>query len=172
MTGFLKRLFGGKEKKREEGLINEILQGVIDKSQIEISYDLKIEDRSNGTEGKLLTIEMFGADEELVTEREGQLLDAFQLYFKRVLQHNFPDQRIDVQFDCNGYREEMNKTLFQLADKLKRVAIDKKRSVYLRALPPKDRKVIHQYLADDERIKSRSVGDGLYKKIKIYPAKN
>ena len=58
-----------------------------------------------------------------------------------------------------------------LAEKLKNRAIDQGKSVYLRALPPKDRKIIHQFLANDDRVKSRSVGDGLYKKIKIYPNK-
>ena len=58
-----------------------------------------------------------------------------------------------------------------LADKLKGIALEKGKSVYFRALPPKDRKVIHQYLANDQRVKSRSIGDGLFKKIKIYPVK-
>jgi hypothetical protein len=29
--------------------------------------------------------------------------------------------------------------------------------------------LIHQYLAEDGRVKSRSVGEGHFKKIKIYP---
>jgi spoIIIJ-associated protein len=52
------------------------------------------------------------------------------------------------------------------------MALEKGRSVYFRALPPKDRKIIHQHLASDDRIKSRSVGEGNFKKIKIYPAKS
>ena len=60
--------------------------------------------------------------------------------------------------------------MITLAEKLKGIAVSKKKSVYFRALPPKERKIVHQYLADDDRVKSRSIGDGLYKKIKIYPA--
>jgi spoIIIJ-associated protein len=60
--------------------------------------------------------------------------------------------------------------LIELAEKLKGIVIDKGRSVYVRALMPKDRKIVHQYLAGDERVKSKSIGDGLYKKIKIFPA--
>ena len=58
-----------------------------------------------------------------------------------------------------------------LADRLKGIVLSKSKPVYIRALPPKDRKVIHQYLAEDSRVKSRSVGEGHYKKIKIYPTK-
>jgi spoIIIJ-associated protein len=51
------------------------------------------------------------------------------------------------------------------------VAVERGKPVYFRALTPKDRKTVHQYLAQDGRVKSRSVGEGLYKKIKIYPNK-
>jgi spoIIIJ-associated protein len=78
---------------------------------------------------------------------------------------------VNISFDCNGYREESSKALVDLADKLKEKALEGGRSVYLRALPPKDRKIVHQHLATDERVRSRSVGEGLYKKIKIYPVK-
>lgn len=119
-----------------------------------------------------MTVEITGADEALLTEKEGALLDAFQLFIKRVLQHQLPDARVNVNFDCKNFREESNKSLVELAEKLKEKALEQGRSVYLRALPPKDRKIVHQYLANDERVRSRSVGDGLYKKIKIYPVKN
>lgn len=61
--------------------------------------------------------------------------------------------------------------MIELADKLKEIALTKGKPVYFRALPPKDRKVVHQYLAEDGRVKSRSVGDGHFKKIKIFPLK-
>ena len=67
--------------------------------------------------------------------------------------------------------EETEAALIERAESLKTIAIEQGRSVYYRALPPKDRKVVHQYLSKDPRVKSRSLGEGLYKKIKIYPAK-
>jgi spoIIIJ-associated protein len=73
--------------------------------------------------------------------------------------------------DCGGYRDESAAALIERAENLKTIAIEQGKSVYYRALPPKDRKVVHQYLAQDPRVKSRSLGEGLYKKIKIYPAK-
>ncbi len=76
-----------------------------------------------------------------------------------------------MHVDSNDFREKSNQTLVELAEKLKEVAIERGKSVYFRALPPKDRKVIHQYLAQDERVRSKSIGEGLFKKIKIYPIK-
>ena len=99
------------------------------------------------------------------------MLDAFQLYLKRAVQHNFPNDKSNITVDCGGYREESEAALIERAENLKVIAIEQGKSVYYRALPPKERKIVHQYLAQDPRVKSRSLGDGLYKKIKIFPAK-
>lgn len=166
MAGFLSKIFGGGKKKSEAiAVIEETLQGVIEKSNLELSFDVKDADDDG-----VYQVEIFGSDEDLIKDREGQLLDAFQLYMTRVLQHQLPEERVNIEFDCNGFREEINQELIDLAEKLKDIALTKKKSVYFRALPPKERKVVHQYLADDERVKSRSIGEGLYKKIKIFPA--
>jgi spoIIIJ-associated protein len=174
MSGFLSKLFGGGKKKSSEadstiGLVEEVLQGLIERGALDLSYE--VNSHMNG-EIEEINIELTGNDEKLLIEKEGALLDSLQLFIKRVVQHQLPDARVNVNFDSNGYREESNRSLLDLADKLKERALEQGRSVYLRALPPKDRKVIHQYLANDERVRSRSVGEGLYKKIKIYPVKN
>lgn len=166
---FLEKLFGRKKEDKQDGahgLLSEALDGIIQSGGFELEYKISAE----GAEGDLM-VEFYGTDEEMLTEREGQLLDAFQLYLKRVVQHQLPDERINVNVDCAGFRQQANEALIELADKLKEIALTKGKSVYFRALPPKDRKVVHQHLAEDGRVKSRSIGDGHFKKIKIYPVK-
>lgn len=173
--GFFSRLFGGKKKNDNsipdglENIVNSTLDGLLSHSGLDLSYELEYSQDENGKSS--LSINFFGADEEALKEREGQLLEAVSLFVKRVVQHNLPEDRTSIQVDTNGYKEESSQALIDLADKLKGVAIEKGKSVYIRALPPKDRKIIHQHLAGDTRIKSRSIGEGLFKKIKIYPAK-
>lgn len=171
MTGFFGRIFGGKKKEKIlEGpgaLVEDILHELITTARFDLSYEVEFD-----SEAMSLRVEFFGADEEMLKTKEGQLLDAIQLYLKRVLQHQLPEDRINLSIDCAGFREQANDELLELADKLKDIALSKGKSVYFRALPPKDRKVVHQYLAEDGRVKSRSVGDGHYKKIKIYPARS
>ncbi len=167
--GLFTKIFGGKSGNAEgNALITELLDGTIEKAGLEISYDLKtIKEKERNT----IKIDFYGEDEKLFTNKDGALLDAFQLFLKRALQHDQPEDSANLACDCNGFRERANQDLVELAEKLKKRALDQGKSVYVRALPPKDRKVVHQFLAEDERVKSRSVGDGLYKKIKIYPAK-
>lgn len=173
MAGFLSKLFGAKKKTSEAtsttGVVEEVLAGLFDVGGFDLSYEVRSELDGDKEE---LHIELSGPDNDLVTEKDGAFLDALQLFIKRVVQHQLPDARVNVNFDSNGFREEANKGLLELADRLKDRCLEQGRSVYVRALPPKERKVIHQYLASDDRVRSRSVGDGLYKKIKIYPVKN
>lgn len=173
MAGFFSKLFGGGAKKKggaaeTETLIKDTVQGIIDKAGFDLTFSLT---HTEENDEPTVIVNFEGADEELLKEREGQLIDAFQLLVKRVMQHHLPEDRTNFVVDCNGFREESNQALIDLAEKLKGIALEKGKSVYFRALPPKDRKVIHQYLANDQRVKSRSIGDGLYKKIKIYPVK-
>jgi spoIIIJ-associated protein len=179
MSGFFSKLFGGKKKETSAvhggtavQVIDDVMKGLIEKAQLDLNYTCTTD--GAGAEGQIeeVTVQFSGQDEALLTEKEGALLDAFQLFIKRVLQHQLPEARVNVSFDCNNFREESSRSLVELAEKLKEKALEQGRSVYLRALPPKDRKIVHQHLATDERVRSRSVGEGLYKKIKIYPVKN
>lgn len=172
MTGFFSKIFGGKKKEDNgvESLLKSVLTNLLNKSGLDLSFTINTE--SSAEKEVDVTIELSGADEDLMKEREGATIDAFQLFLKRVAQHNFSELKVNINIDCNGFREEYQQSLKELADKLKSVAIEKGKSVYIRALSPKDRKVIHQHLAEDNRVKSRSIGDGLYKKIKIFPANN
>jgi spoIIIJ-associated protein len=171
--GFLKKLFGGMSKgssNEVEKLVSETLEGLLERSGLDLTF--KTENTIEDGGFAHLRIEFSGGDEELLKDRKGQMLDAFQLFLKRVSQHHFPEDKTNISVDCGGYREENEAALIERAESLKNIAIDEGKSVYYRALPPKERKIVHQYLAKDPRVKSRSLGDGLYKKIKIYPAKN
>lgn len=177
MTSFFSKIFGGKTADASEGsehpveaLVKDTLEGLFERGQFELQYDLTME-KDEKDESQII-VELSGPDEELVKGRDGQMIDALQLFVKRVVQHNFPEDRSNIIIDCGGFRQENQQALIDLADKLKEMALEKGKSVYFRALPPRDRKVIHQYLATDARVKSRSIGDGLFKKIKIYPIKS
>jgi spoIIIJ-associated protein len=170
MTGFLGKLFGKKESATDSivDFIGQALEALLDKANLDFSFDVN----QDGTNPEQIYVEIYGGDEELLRSREGQLLDAIQLFLTRVVQHQMKDEKVTIHVDNEGFREQANQELTDLAEKLKNVAIEKGKPVYFRALPPRDRKVIHQFLAEDVRVKSRSIGEGLYKKIKIYPVKN
>ena len=172
--GFLSKIFGGEKKQKEDSpkeFAKYVLSGLIERADFDIEFDTKETQKEGGFD---LEITLKGPDSAMMTEksRNGILLDSLQVFVKKTLQHNFMGQKVNVSIDCDGYREKAKQGLIELAEKLMNSAIEQGKTVYVRSLPPKDRKVIHQFLADDGRVKSRSIGDGLYKKIKIYPIRN
>ena len=172
MAGFFSKLFGGKKSSEVAtayDLAENAMKGLIEKGNFDLKFAMTTQGEGDSEE---ISFNVEGTDAGLLTEKEGALLDSIQMFIKRVIQHQIPESRVNLHFDCNGYREEANKSLVELAEKLRDRALEQGRSVYLRALHPKDRKVVHQFLASDERVRSRSVGEGLFKKIKIYPVKN
>lgn len=166
--GLFSKIFGSK-KTDLDSVVEATITGILEKGGFDLSYNLEVTKKEEITEIK---IDFSGPDENLLKDFKGQLMDAIQLIVKRVTQHNFSDLQTNVVVDCGGFREESEAALIERAEHLKTIAIEQGKSVYYRALPPRERKVVHQYLAQDGRVKSRSLGDGLYKKIKIFPAKN
>jgi spoIIIJ-associated protein len=66
------------------------------------------------------------------------------------------------------FREKRQDELQDLARELAAlVKVDGKTQV-IPSLNPSERRVVHMALQDDKEIRSRSVGDGLFKKVLIY----
>lgn len=163
MAGFLSRLFGGGPKRNKAELfIEDKMQTLINKTGLKLSFDLKVSE-----DQKRILIDLYGEDEALAKDRDAQLLDAFQLFLKRTSQNQFPEEKMSIIVDCDSYREQSDDDLIKIAEKLKGMVLKKKKPAFFRALPPRERKIIHQYLSEDKRFRTKSVGDGMYKKIKI-----
>jgi spoIIIJ-associated protein len=165
MANFLSRLFG-KDKGADtpQGTIQFVVDGVLSRGGFDLQA--KVEKTEEG-----FLVNFSGGDSQLVTGKEGLLLDSFQIFIKRLLQNKFPDQKIEVSVDCEGFLEDSAQELKDLAEKLKNYVLDKGGTSFVRALPPRERKIVHRYLAEDERVKSQSVGEGFYKKIRISVAR-
>src|SRR5206468_94715 len=112
-------------------IVNDLMGNIIELAGLDLSYEIKL--LPDGT----IHVDVFGDDEELLTGKEGQLLDAFQLYVRRAIQHQMPEDPINVNIDCANFREQADAALVALAEKLKGIVLAKGKSVYFRALPPK-----------------------------------
>jgi spoIIIJ-associated protein len=182
MSGFFSKLFGGaksgtsatRSANSGEGsdalaMVEETIAGVIERAGFNLEYTAT--SQINGEIEDIL-VEFSGDDEEILTAENGEMLDSFQLFAKRVLQHKLSEARVEVHTDANGFREKATQSLVDMTEKLKDKCLESGKSQYMRPLAPKDRKTVHQHLATDERVRSRSIGEGHFKKVKIYPAKS
>ena len=141
----------------------ERLKGIMKKGRFDLSYTIFQEQEDS------ILIELEGEDEPLLKKGGGQFLDAFQFFIKKTLQHRFPDEKIPLQIDSKGFRENTHQELLNMVDRLKASALRHKKSIYLKPLSPELRRMVHRHLSNDSRIKTQSVGTDYYKKIKIIP---
>ena len=158
-----KNFFKDKET-TAKGLVEKLLQDLLEQGDFQLSFSMD-------QEGPEIFINIFGEDEGLLKTRDGRLLLAFQTYFNRVVHAHYPDEELFVRVDSENYFNEKDERLFDLARKLKEKALATGKAVYFRkALPPFQRRKVHQLLNKDKQVKTVSEGDGFYKNICIIPA--
>jgi len=108
-----------------------------------------------------------GEHEESIVGSDGRTLDSLQYLLRKMSSRELPD-RMMIDLNAGDFRErreeELKKIAVELAEKVK--ADGKTQAIP--ALNPSERRVVHVTLQDDKSIRSRSVGDGLFKKVLIY----
>ena len=111
-----------------------------------------------------------GEDAGLLIGKQGQTLEALQYLVTKILSKQ-TKRKPRVVIDIESYRERHKQSLIELAlkqgEKAKRIG----KPVTLNPMNAHDRRIVHLALQQDKEIKTKSRGEGLYKKIIIYPAK-
>ena len=98
---------------------------------------------------------------------EGKTLDSLQYIIRKIAAKRCPE-RLRISINIGEFRERRLEELKVLAvDLAAQVKADGKTQV-IPALNPSERREIHLVLQEDKEVRSRSVGDGLFKKILIY----
>jgi len=105
--------------------------------------------------------------EEALTGQEGKIIDSLQ-YLLRKLAARKIEERIRLSIDIGQFREKRKVELVVRAKELAELVKEDGKTQAIPPLNPSERRVVHVALQDDKDIRSRSVGDGLFKKILIY----
>jgi spoIIIJ-associated protein len=125
---------------------------------------------SASQEGDQINIHIDGQDAGLLIGKQGQTLEVLQYLVTKMLAKK-AKKKPRVVIDIESYRERHKQALIDLAvkygEKAKRIG----KPVTLNPMNAHDRRIIHLSLQTDKEIKTKSRGEGLYKKIIIYPAK-
>jgi len=161
-----KAYYENKENELKENNIQsgkDVLQKIIDS----ITEDAKIEidERSNKT-----IFNVAGGNSALLIGKRGKTLEAIQLIVEKVINKK-NEKRSRTLVDIEGYMEKRNSYLKslakRLADKCKRFG----KPVSLEEMNANDRRIIHITLRGDKEVGTRSKGEGVLRKIVIFPQK-
>jgi len=154
----------------------EVLQKIID--SITVDAKITIDERSNKT-----IYNVVGGNPALLIGKKGKTLEAIQLIVEKVINKAIQlivekvinkknEKRSRTLVDIEGYMEKRNSYLKslakRLADKCKRFG----KPVSLEEMNAHDRRIIHITLRGDKEIGTRSKGEGVLRKIVIFPKKS
>ncbi len=117
--------------------------------------------------GVSVTCTLRGEFEESLIGQEGKTLDSLQYILRKVVARKVPE-RLRVSINVGDFREKRIEELKVRAVELAAQVKDDGKTQVIPALNPSERRVIHMILQEDKEIRSRSIGDGLFKKILIY----
>lgn len=139
----------------------EVLQKIVDS----ISTDAVIS--VSQTDGKL-AFEVTGGKTAILIGKRGQTLEAMQYLVEKIINKQ-TEKRVRVEVDIEGYlqsqRERLEKLALRLSEKVKKTG----KPVTAGQFNAHDRRIIHIALKQDREVRTHSVGEGYYRKLKIYP---
>jgi spoIIIJ-associated protein len=119
------------------------------------------------TAGQSVACTLRGDFEENLIGTDGKVLDSLQYLLRKVVSRKVPE-RLRISINVGDFREKRLEELKVKAVELAAQVKEDGKTQVLPALNPSERRVIHMILQEDKDIRSRSVGDGLFKKILIY----
>ena len=130
-----------------EDLLEEVVRGLGLEATVDVEDD-----------GDTVTGTVHGDDLGLFIGRHGQTIDAVQHLAQRIAGARGGDGR-RIVIDAEGYRERREAMLQRQADHAVEDALRSKRPVALDAMTASERRLVHEYLRDNEAVETYSEGD-------------
>ncbi|NNF46997.1 MAG: RNA-binding protein [Desulfofustis sp.] len=105
--------------------------------------------------------------QEVLTSQDGRVLDSLQYLLRKIVSKKITG-RIQLTIDVGDFREKRFQELKERAIEYAALVKEDGKTQVISSLNPSERRVVHVALQDDPDIRSRSVGEGLFKKVLIY----
>jgi len=142
----------------------EALQRIID--LITTDATISTEEKSNR-----FFFNVKGGNSAVLIGKRGQTLEAMQYLVEKIVNKK-RKERVGIQVDVEGYLEKrrisLEKTAFRLSEKVKRT----KKPATIGQMNSHDRRIVHIALKDDNKVRTQSMGEGILRKLVIFPKKN
>jgi len=107
----------------------------------------------------------------LIIGKKGKTLEALQFMVNLMVSHVTGSEK-RIILDIENYRGKREQTLRTLSKEAASKVIKTGRPWVLEPMNPFERRIIHLNLQDDKRVVTKSEGQGVYRKIRIFPANN
>jgi spoIIIJ-associated protein len=113
-------------------------------------------------------VQIRGDDVAVLLAHNAEMLDAIEYVCNRIFNRE-PGHDNRIVFDSGNYRARREKELRLMAEK----AAEKVRTSHVPfsfdPMSPNERRIIHLALVSDDTVRTESLGDGIDRKVTIYP---
>lgn len=155
-------------KARKKELSDEYLsfkqrsKGLLDKMIKECGLSVSI---TEATEGDTIRYMLAGEDVAVFTEERGRLLDAIQhILVKSTVKEGLG---VNIVVDADDIKREREDYIKNLVHKISNTVRKSGRPYILKPMNPADRRMVHLLVKEQGDLTSESIGDGLFKKVKV-----
>jgi spoIIIJ-associated protein len=132
-----------------------------------ITADAEVEVVKNGDK---ILYNVSGGNTAILIGKRGQTLEAMQYLVEKIVNKQH-EKRVRIQIDIEGYlnnrRERLESLALRLGEKVKRTG----KPATVGQFTAHDRRIIHMILKEEDALRTQSMGEGYYRKIKIFPKK-
>lgn len=125
--------------------------------------DLKYEIRNNNN---IIEIDIKGDEASYLIGYRGEALNSLQDILVHIASQD-QQEKVRVVLNISNYREKRKKDLEILAGKIAESVEKNKKSITLEPMVAYDRKIIHSFFQDNDKIETHSIGKEPYRKVVI-----
>jgi len=161
------KLFGMKSKEivirawpkddLEDNSVAKFLNKLLSLFPLELTYQIRQRD-------DMIFFIFEGQDKYLLLRKEGALLLAFQHLLNKISPQK-------VQIDCDFFRKRKERELRQYVQNIARQVHETGKDEVLDMMNPYERRIVHIAVNQIPGITTESIGNGFWKRVKIYPLK-
>lgn len=150
-------------------VLTPFLIGILRKAQLDLYVKVSFKDNH-------LKVTFTGNDLGLLLRNKAELLVSFETIVKQFLLrkvHMKNEVKLTLRcFNEDNYndrpRNKSNESeIISHVDEMKKKVLDTKKAILLKSMNPAERRIVHQYISEDPKFKSNSIGDGRFKKVEL-----
>jgi len=145
-------------------LTGEVLVNILKRMELECA----IKDMKEGASKVYIELES-KKHSGLVIGKKGQTLEALQFMVNLIVNHKTGTEK-KIILDIEMYRAKREKALKKMSRDIALKVIKSGRPWTLEPMNPFERRLIHMALQNDDRVVTKSEGQGIYRKVTIRPA--
>lgn len=117
---------------------------------------------------EVIEVELDGYDSERLAKGDGAVLQAMEHLIPRLVR-GWVGRGVPCKVDCQGFQAAHERRLIEQARELAEQVLRAGEARGLEPMNPADRRIIHLALAEEPGVETESEGEGLFKRVRVYP---